>query len=95
MKRAILIVILAMMISGCASNGRLRFIHVDLRTPEQMVAGKDEACIVYTSATKPSVVPPVAPKGFFESFPFSILVDLVRIAKGELTILSLEWSSDK
>ena len=48
---------------------------------------------MYTSATKPAVVTPVAPKGFFESFPFSLLFDLFKVAKGTLTIGELEWAT--
>jgi hypothetical protein len=93
MKRIVLLAFLALMSVGCVSNGRMRLINVDLRTPEQMAAGKDEACIVYTSTLPPTVTPAPTPKGFMDSFPFSILFDLFKVAKGTFIVGELEWSS--
>lgn len=88
-----------LLFTGCVSNGRFRLLNVDLRTPEQMVAARDEACIVYTSTISNTTNAPVviqpAPKGFLDSFPFSLLFDLFKVAKGVFTVGELEWSSKK
>ena len=93
MKRLILVIVIAavVLLSGCASvrNGRFYLLDLDLRTPEQVLAQKEEKTVIYSGSTnKVSMA-----EGEVRSFPYNLLFKLLEIVKGRLTIFSIEWKT--
>lgn len=80
------------LLSGCASvhKGRFSVIDLDLRTPEQVLAQKEEKIVIYTdtSTNKVSMAPSET-----RSFPYEILFKFLEIMKGRIMIFSLEWEA--
>lgn len=80
------------LLSGCASvhKGRFSVIDLDLRTPEQVLAQKEEKTIIYTdtSTNKVSMAPSET-----RSFPYEILFKFLEVMKGRIMIFSLEWEA--
>ena len=79
-------------LTGCATvdKGRFSVIDLDLRSPEQIVAQKDEKTAVYGSESTNKVAQ-VA--GEPRAFPYELLFKLLEVVKGRLMIFSLEWKT--
>lgn len=94
MKRSIIAVsvFILVLLSGCASvdKGRFSVVDFDLRSPEQIVAQKDEKTIIYAD-NETNKVAKVA--GEERAFPFDLMFKFFEVMKGRIMILSLEWNT--
>lgn len=78
---------LTLMLSGCATKGRISVVDVDLRTPEQIIAYQPEAAVVYET-DKPQ---PNLGAGIAAPIPWEFIIKLVEVVKGRVRVLSFEW----
>jgi len=88
-----LITVSLLFLSGCASIGKCRFslIELDLRTPEQIMAGTVENTAIYEGTNKPPQIIEKTPR----SFPIEIIFKFLEVIKGRIKIISLEWKSNQ
>ena len=87
MKQVATLLLVALLGSGCISAGRFAVVDLDLRSPEQIVAGEVEAAVIYGApATSEEPVEPVANKSWMR-----FLAPIIEVFDGRLRILSFEW----
>jgi hypothetical protein len=93
MKKSILIFSLLgmLMITGCATRGRISLIDLDLRTPEQIVAYQNEADVIYAPDGCTSNTANNASVRVATTFPWDFIIKIVEVVKGRVRILSIEW----
>jgi hypothetical protein len=86
--KAVIVAIVIMVITmGCSTTkGRVFLGDLDLRTPEQIQAQVPEKTIIYGDT-----VPQVTTQAVESITPWSLIVDLLKVVKGRLTIVSVEW----
>jgi len=80
------ILVTTILLSGCASRGRLSLIDIDLRSQSQIEAYEKEALIVYQDA--PTI------NAATKSFDFSIISTILSAVKGRIKVLSIEWKNN-
>jgi len=68
--------ILAGTLSGCASPGQFALVDVDLRSPEQIAADKEEDVQTFKSPAPPW---------------YQFAIDLVSVINGRVRIFAVEW----
>ena len=85
--RYFIAILISLVFCGCASvdRGRFSIIDLDLRTPEQIIAGTPENTVIYNSTELPSTEARV--------FPFEYLFKFLEVVKGRLRIISIEWKT--
>jgi hypothetical protein len=89
MKKAFLysIIPIVIILSGCATKGRLSVIDIDLRTPEQITAYQKEAEVVYQNEESQTV----GSSETASKFSWDVVIKLVEVIKGRVRVLSFEW----
>jgi len=87
----VILIVAAIVGSGCASPGRFALLDLDLRTPEQIEAYKTEAQVPYgvnEAATQEVVSPKVVSV-------WSFLAPIIQVFKGRIKVLSFEWKGNQ
>ena len=95
MKIALLVLALVLLwlCNGCSTvdKGRFSVIDLDLRTPEQILAGMVENTCIYGGTNQPPQITKTEPR----AFPFELLFKFLEVMKGRIRIISLEWKTSE
>ena len=89
MKNVIIGLLFCVILTGCATKGRVAIIDLDMRDRDQIEASKDENSVVYTSGKPENVVAQPKETSLF------YIIDFLKIAKLRLRIVSVEWDEFK
>lgn len=88
------VLVIGVLLCGCASQGRFAAIDFDLRTPEQITAYEEEAKIVYETASETPQTDGLKADTPSES-PWYFVFDFLKVMQGRLRFISFEWSSNE
>lgn len=92
MRIAIMLIVMAVCLNGCATSGRFSAIDIDLRSPEQIIAYQVEAKVPYD--LNEVAVPNVNNAATSKVSPvWQFLAPIIEAFKGRLRILSFEWKN--
>ena len=97
MKYVVAIVVTAAVLSsGCITRGNMSALDLDLRAPEQILAGRVEAQAVYEVNIEATNGPSIAraPDPRSVAFAWADLFKLFEVTQGRVRVLTAMWDCD-
>ena len=94
MRRILTAVVLAVLLVGCATKGRLSLLDLDLRDPEQIAASKFEMAVPYTQGSLLDTNVAMVATATTQAIPgviWSEVMDVLKVIKARIRIVSVEW----